>query len=121
MVNATDNIAKGDLETLIEIKSNDEIGKLAEATQRMQISLQAASKQASSQDWIKTGLMKLNEVIQGELELTEISNKIITEIANYLEAKNRGYLSNGYAGKQSYFEAYRQLCLSAAEKSFQQV
>jgi len=87
MVNATDNIAKGDLETLIEIKSNDEIGKLAEATQRMQISLQAASKQASSQDWIKTGLMKLNEVIQGELELTEISNKIITEIANYLEAK----------------------------------
>ncbi len=87
MVKVTDNIAQGNLDTVIEIDSKDEIGKLAEGTQKMQIALLKAKDESDAQDWLKTGIVRINDVMRGELELGDISTKVITEISKYLEAQ----------------------------------
>ncbi len=87
MVKVADNIAQGNLNEVIDIAGEDEIGKLALATQKMQISLQLARAETESQDWLKTGIVRINDAMRGELKLAEISTKVITEISNYLEAQ----------------------------------
>jgi len=87
MVYIANEIADGKLDTQIEIESQDETGKLAEATIKMQASLLAAKNESAAQDWLKTGIVRMNDVMRGELDLATISTKVITEISTYLDAK----------------------------------
>jgi CheY-like chemotaxis protein/signal transduction histidine kinase/HAMP domain-containing protein len=87
MVEVANKIADGNLDTKIEIESTDEIGKLAEATQKMQASLLKVKIETQEQDWLKTGIVRINDVMRGELDLLNIGNRVITEITTYLDAK----------------------------------
>ncbi|NQV18907.1 MAG: response regulator [Armatimonadetes bacterium] len=87
MVFIANDIADGRLDTKIEIESQDETGKLAEATIKMQASLLAAKNESEAQEWLKTGILRINDVMRGELDLATISTKVISEISTYLDAQ----------------------------------
>ncbi|MBN1315719.1 MAG: HAMP domain-containing protein, partial [Anaerolineales bacterium] len=55
MVSVADSIAAGKLETSINVKGKDEVGRLSTAISRMQTSLKIARVESSAQDWLKTG------------------------------------------------------------------
>ncbi len=87
VVHLANEIAEGKLDTKIEIESKDETGKLAEATEKMQISLLKSRNESEADDWLKTGIVRINDVIKGELDLPDMANKVITEISSYLDAQ----------------------------------
>ena len=87
MVVVADAIAAGNLETRIEEGRKDEIGKLSVSVSEMQKALKRSRDESADQDWLKTGIVRLNEVMLGETELANLGNNVITEIATYLDAK----------------------------------
>ncbi len=87
MVSVADAIAGGDLETPIEINRKDEIGKLSVSVLEMQKALKRSRDESADQNWLKTGIVRLNDVMLGETELAGLGNNVITEIATYLDAK----------------------------------
>ncbi|MBU0996404.1 MAG: HAMP domain-containing protein [Proteobacteria bacterium] len=87
MMGVADAIARGDLETPIEIGGKDEIGKLSVSISDMQKALKKSRDESEDQNWLKTGTVRLNEVMLGETALASLGNNVITEIATYLDAK----------------------------------
>jgi len=87
VVTATESIALGNLETVIDTRSRDEIGVLAVAVSRMQDALLAARIAARDQDWLKTGVARVNAVVLGQGDVEVLATAVVTEVATYLDAK----------------------------------
>ena len=87
LMGVAEAIADGNLDSVVEVTSTDEVGKLGHAVARMQEGLRKARNDTEAQVWIKTGLNRLNEVIRGEQTATELANNVISEMATYLDAK----------------------------------
>ena len=87
LVLVTESIARGNLETTVDIRGRDEMGMLGAAIEDMQESLRKAKTEAEEQDWLKTGITRLNDVMRGGSGVTALSSKIISEISTYLSAQ----------------------------------
>lgn len=87
MVRVADAISRGELDTPVEVKGTDEVSKLATSVMLMQNALKKAGEASDVQDWLKTGIVRLNEVMLGEKEIASLGTQVITEIATYLDAK----------------------------------
>jgi CheY-like chemotaxis protein/HAMP domain-containing protein len=87
ILTATESIARGDLDTSIDTRGRDEIGQLAAGVSRMQDALRAARKVATDQDWLKTGVARVNEVVLGQDDVDVLATSVVTEVAGYLDAK----------------------------------
>ena len=87
LLDVADAIAAGKLDTVVAVRSTDEVGKLASAVGKMQGILRQADKESAAQDWLKTGLGRLNNVMRGEPDIAKLSTQVISEIATYLDAK----------------------------------
>ena len=81
------SVARGDMEVDFDIRSGDEIGNLAASISTMVGNLSETSRQNERQNWLKTGLARINDVMRGDLDMHTLSSNIITEIATYLEAQ----------------------------------
>ncbi len=86
-VKLADAISRGELETPIAVTGTDEIRLLATSVMVMQKSLKKAREESVLQDWLKTGIVRLNEVMVGEKEIAALCTQVITEIATCLDAK----------------------------------
>ena len=85
---ATKKIASGDLEIEVGGKDRqDEIGTLAAAFADMAAGIGKARKESERNDWLKTGIARLNEVMRGDPDLATLSTKVIAETAQYLGAR----------------------------------
>ncbi len=87
MVNVADAIAKGNLDTPVEAGGEDEAGRLAASIKEMQTALKKSLEETQAQDWLKTGIAALNDVVLGEQNVTNLSGKIVSEISTYLNAQ----------------------------------
>ncbi|HCC54890.1 MAG TPA: hypothetical protein DEQ20_08215 [Desulfobulbaceae bacterium] len=88
-VEAADRIATGDLATDIHIPEarRDEIGILIQSLNKMVAALRENRDLLQRQDWLKTGIARLNEVMSGDPDITSLAAKVISEIATYLDAQ----------------------------------
>lgn len=77
------SIAAGDYS--LNIKPLSDRDQLALALKTMTESLQKFQLETQRQDWLKTGLTELNEKIQGEHSLEELSQKVVQFIAEYID------------------------------------
>jgi CheY-like chemotaxis protein/signal transduction histidine kinase/HAMP domain-containing protein len=100
MVATTEAIAGGDIETPIDVTSRDEVGKLASSIDKMQAALRAARDEAQAQDWLKTGLTRLNDVMRGEINVETLATKVISEILEYLDGKIGAFYVMGGPGEE---------------------
>ena len=87
-VDAANHIASGDLTTDLSSVENrgDELGSLAKAFSKMVAALKHNRDSVQRQDWLKTGIARLNQVMSGDPELTVLASKVISEICTYLDA-----------------------------------
>ena len=86
MVRVADAIARGNLDLPVEAKGEDETGQLAASIKEMQKSLKRSQEESKAQDWLKTGIARINDVMAGELDVAVLTGKVISEIATYLNA-----------------------------------
>ena len=82
-----DAIANGDLDSTVDVTSSDEVGKLGHAISRMQAGLRKARDDAEAQNWIKTGLNRLNDVMLGDQPAADLAGNVINEVAAYVGAE----------------------------------
>ena len=87
LVEVTKRISTGNLDEKFDLRSQDEIGQLAQSIEQMQTALITVQKNTQEQDWLKTGVAKINQIILGQEDKTTLATTVITEIANYLDAK----------------------------------
>ncbi|MFD0682046.1 MULTISPECIES: response regulator [unclassified Paenibacillus] len=81
VVSALQKIAssEGDLNTFIEVKTNDEVRELADAANTL---LESVRKQ----DWLKTGIAEVASMNQGVNNITELGSLFIGKLASILDA-----------------------------------
>ncbi|HFB61606.1 MAG TPA: HAMP domain-containing protein, partial [Bacteroidetes bacterium] len=85
VVEQADRIANGDYNTLIKPRSeNDTLGK---ALYKMTETLRKNAEKFRNEDWLKTGLNRLDGVLKGKDNIKDLSEGIIRFFATYLEAQ----------------------------------
>ncbi|WP_118976647.1 response regulator [Taibaiella koreensis] len=76
-------IAEGDYDTRIDDKQRDTLGSLSVALNRMAESLSFSFSKLSDNEWLQSGLARLNEKMVGEKDLTVLSYQIIEYVTAY--------------------------------------
>ncbi|MFH2074268.1 MAG: response regulator [Pseudomonadota bacterium] len=80
-----DLISKGDYTASITPRSDQDI--LGIAIKNMTAALKDNRDNMQRQDWLKTGIARLNEVMSGNPDLTTLASSVISEISSYLDAQ----------------------------------
>ncbi len=78
-------IAAGDYAA--DVAPRSEQDKLGAALQVMTRALRESQHLNERQDWLKTGITRLNDVLRGDAVLVELASKTISEMSTYLDAK----------------------------------
>ncbi len=85
VVRQANKIAKGDYSTDIEPRSDkDALGiSLFEMTKQLRIS----SKEITEQDWLKTGINKIDGLLSGQEDIQKLTDDVISFFIEYLESQ----------------------------------
>ncbi len=84
VVEQANRIARGDLETSISMRSkNDELGR---ALVSMTTELKTSNEEKRRQLWQKNSQAELNDVMRGEQEIDDLSQKIISKLCEVIGA-----------------------------------
>lgn len=86
LIKITNDIANGDFDTKTVFEGRDEIGQLAVAVSLMQDTLRAARNDIEAQNWLETGIARINKVILNDDHLSTVATHIITEISEFVGA-----------------------------------
>src|SRR5206468_3309186 len=74
-------VTKGDLTRSITVEASGEVAALKDNINEMIRNLRETTLKNTEQDWLKTNLAKFTRMLQGERDLTTVSNLILSEIA----------------------------------------
>lgn len=87
-------IADGNLDVKVEVLSaEDELGL---AMQTMRDNIQSSITEIERQNWLKTGVSGLNDIMRGEQDLKTLARNIISYLTKYSDAKLGAiYMKNG--------------------------
>ena len=83
---ATEEISRGNLDVEIGRNGGSATG-IAASIATMVTSLKQNKEQMEGQDWLKTGIARLNDEMRGELDTQTLCARLISEISTYLEAQ----------------------------------
>ena len=87
-------IAAGNLDVKVDILSNED--ELGIAMQTMRDNINHSIDEIEKQNWLKTGVSGMNEVMRGEQDLKTLARNVITYLTKYSDAKIGAiYLNNG--------------------------
>ena len=81
----TGSIAEGKLD--IDVGSESSSTGIFASIKTMLISLKTNKKLVENQDWLKTGIVQLNDIVRGEGDVNKLSLKIISEMTSYIGAQ----------------------------------
>ena len=82
---AAEAIGQGNYDIDLKVRSEKDV--LGNAIYKMRSNLATMSKETEAQNWLKTGLAELNEKMRGEQNLLDLSDNVITYLAESLDAK----------------------------------
>ena len=77
-------IKEGDFYSKIEYDSKDELGTLAQTINNVSDSLGDFTSESKIQNWQKSGINDLNNVLRGEPKVAELANKATSFLCKYL-------------------------------------
>jgi CheY-like chemotaxis protein/HAMP domain-containing protein len=81
-------VTKGDLTRSITVEASGEVAALKDNINEMIRNLRETTLKNTEQDWLKTNLAKFTRMLQGERDLTTVSNLILSEIAPLVNAQH---------------------------------
>ena len=87
VITATERIAADEFDTQVGVEGKDEISEIAKSIGKMQNVLRDARDETNRLNWLKTGVVRVNKVVLGQMDITTLASKVINEIADYLDAK----------------------------------
>lgn len=80
-----DEISKGNYSSDIVPRSDKDV--LGAALQHMTSALRENRDIAQRQDWLKTGIARLNQIMGGDPDMFSLTSKVISEISSYLDVQ----------------------------------
>ncbi|HYD24684.1 MAG TPA: response regulator, partial [Croceibacterium sp.] len=80
-------VTKGDLTRSISVEASGEMAALKDNINEMIRNLKDQTLKNAEQDWLKTNLARFSRMLQGERDLTTISNLIMSELAPLVNAQ----------------------------------
>ncbi|MBO9500078.1 MAG: GAF domain-containing protein, partial [Novosphingobium sp.] len=80
-------VTKGDLTRSISVEASGEMAALKDNINEMILNLKDQTLKNAEQDWLKTNLARFSRMLQGERDLTTISNLIMSELAPLVNAQ----------------------------------
>ncbi len=105
VVDQANRIADGDYSVLIKPRSDKD--SLGIALSEMTKTLQAKVIEINNQDWLKTGINKLDATMSGQRNLKDLTSKVLSFMAEYLEAQfGLVYLVDELEGKLNLSATY---------------
>ena len=94
--NATKSVFDGHLDTRVSSQSNDEIGELSLGFNEMIQRLEAISKSQADDEWLKKGLIDVNDIFRNNDSLKQALHQFMNFVTPLLNGKvGAFYLSNG--------------------------
>jgi signal transduction histidine kinase/DNA-binding response OmpR family regulator/HAMP domain-containing protein len=80
-------VTKGDLTRSIAVEASGEMAALKDIINEMILNLKEQTLKNAEQDWLKTNLARFSRMLQGERDLSTISNLIMSELAPLVNAQ----------------------------------
>jgi len=81
-------VTKGDLTRNITVQAQGEVASLKDNINEMIRNLRETTSRNAEQDWLKTNLAKFTRMMQGQKNLTTVSQMILSELAPVVGAKH---------------------------------
>ncbi|HEV7921275.1 MAG TPA: response regulator, partial [Thermoanaerobaculia bacterium] len=81
-------VTKGDLTRNITVQAEGEVAALKDNINEMIRNLRETTSRNAEQDWLKTNLAKFTRMMQGQKNLTNVSQMILSELAPVVGAKH---------------------------------
>jgi signal transduction histidine kinase/CheY-like chemotaxis protein/HAMP domain-containing protein len=80
-------VTKGDLTRSVAVEASGEMAALKDNINEMIRNLKDQTLKNAEQDWLKTNLARFSRMLQGERDLTTVSNLIMSELAPLVNAQ----------------------------------
>src|SRR5207344_321327 len=81
-------VTKGDLTRSLTVEASGEVAALKDNINEMIRNLKDQTLKNTEQDWLKTNLARFTRMLQGERDLTTVSNKVLSELAPLVNAQH---------------------------------
>ncbi len=81
-------VTKGDLTRSIQVNARGEVAELKDNINTMIDNLRLTTERNTEQDWLKTNLAKLTNMLQGQRDLTSVGRMLLSELAPLVTAQN---------------------------------
>jgi HAMP domain-containing protein/CheY-like chemotaxis protein/signal transduction histidine kinase len=80
-------VTKGDLTRSIQVGARGEVAELKDNINTMIGNLRLTTERNTEQDWLKTNLARLTNMLQGQRDLTSVGGVLLTELAPLVNAQ----------------------------------
>jgi signal transduction histidine kinase/CheY-like chemotaxis protein/HAMP domain-containing protein len=80
-------VTKGDLTRMIRVDAKGEVEALKDTINQMIANLKETTLRNQEQDWLKSNLAKLTQMLQGQKELNTVTMRILSELAQVVNAQ----------------------------------
>jgi HAMP domain-containing protein/signal transduction histidine kinase/CheY-like chemotaxis protein len=81
-------VTKGDLTRTIGVEAKGEVEALKDTINQMIANLKETTLRNHEQDWLKSNLAKFTQMLQGQKDLKTVTNKILSELAQVVNAQH---------------------------------
>ncbi|MGH3916671.1 MAG: ATP-binding protein, partial [Pseudonocardiaceae bacterium] len=81
------SVARGDLTQQISVQAKGEVADLKDNINQMIVTLRETTTKNAEQGWLDSNLARIGGLLQGQRDLTEVCNMIMTEVAPLVNAQ----------------------------------
>jgi HAMP domain-containing protein/CheY-like chemotaxis protein/signal transduction histidine kinase len=81
-------VTQGDLTRSIQVDARGEVAELKDNINTMIDNLRLTTKRNTEQDWLKTNLARITNMLQGQRDLPKVGNMLLSELAPLVNAQN---------------------------------
>jgi HAMP domain-containing protein/signal transduction histidine kinase/CheY-like chemotaxis protein len=89
-------VTKGDLTRSITVEASGEVEELKNNINEMIRNLKDQTLKNTEQDWLKTNLARFTRMLQGERDLSTVSNLVLSELAPLINAQHALFYVSDY-------------------------
>jgi HAMP domain-containing protein/CheY-like chemotaxis protein/signal transduction histidine kinase len=87
-------VTKGDLTRSITVEAQGEVAKLKDNINEMILNLKETTQKNMEQDWLKTNLARFTRMLQGQRDMSTVTQMVLSELAPLVDAQQGVFFVN---------------------------